>query len=148
MWLVDTNILVYAANRATPEHARCLDLVENLRRSTGPWYTTWGILYEFLRVVTAPRILPRPWLLGEAWGFVTSLLLSPSLRILLETAHHAEVAEQVIRALPGLSGRLAHDLHTAVLMREHGVVRIYTRDTDFHRFPFLEVLDPVVSESR
>jgi predicted nucleic acid-binding protein len=35
-----------------------------------------------------------------------------------------------------------HDLTTAVLMREHGVRRIYTRDTDLHRFPFLEPLDP------
>jgi CubicO group peptidase (beta-lactamase class C family) len=31
---------------------------------------------------------------------------------------------------------------TAVLMREHGIRRIYTRDTDFHRFPFLEPIDP------
>jgi predicted nucleic acid-binding protein len=28
-------------------------------------------------------------------------------------------------------------------MREHGIRRICTRDTDFHRFPFLEVIDPV-----
>jgi predicted nucleic acid-binding protein len=32
-------------------------------------------------------------------------------------------------------------------MREHGVRRIYTRDADFHRFPFLEVVDPL-SEQR
>jgi predicted nucleic acid-binding protein len=28
-------------------------------------------------------------------------------------------------------------------MREHGIGRIYTRDTDFHRFPFVEVVDPL-----
>jgi hypothetical protein len=27
--------------------------------------------------------------------------------------------------------------------REHGIRRIYTRDTDFHRFPFLEPIDPL-----
>jgi predicted nucleic acid-binding protein len=27
-------------------------------------------------------------------------------------------------------------------MREHGIRRIYTRDTDFYRFPFLEPIDP------
>ena len=31
-------------------------------------------------------------------------------------------------------------------MREHGVRRIYTRDTDFHRLPFLEVVDPLERE--
>jgi hypothetical protein len=28
-------------------------------------------------------------------------------------------------------------------MREHGIRRIYTRDLDFQRFPFIEVLDPL-----
>jgi predicted nucleic acid-binding protein len=36
-----------------------------------------------------------------------------------------------------------HDVQTAVLMREHGIRRIYTRDADFHRFEFLEVVDPL-----
>lgn len=36
-----------------------------------------------------------------------------------------------------------HDLHTAVLMREHDISRICTRDSDFRRFPFLMVIDPV-----
>ena len=30
-------------------------------------------------------------------------------------------------------------------MREHGSRRIGTRDTDFHRFPFLEPVDPLSS---
>jgi predicted nucleic acid-binding protein len=29
-------------------------------------------------------------------------------------------------------------------MREHGVRRICTRDADFSRFPFLEVIDPLL----
>ena len=28
-------------------------------------------------------------------------------------------------------------------MREHGIRSIMTRDTDFHRFKFLEVFDPL-----
>ncbi len=48
----------------------------------------------------------------------------------------------VLTEIPHLSGNLMHDAHTAVLMREHGVQRIYTRDTDFHRFPFVEPIDP------
>ena len=37
--------------------------------------------------------------------------------------------------------------HAAVLMREHGVSRICTRDSDFRSFPFLTVVDPL-RESR
>jgi predicted nucleic acid-binding protein len=36
-----------------------------------------------------------------------------------------------------------HDRHTAVLMREQGVSRICTSDADFHRPPFLIVVDPL-----
>jgi uncharacterized protein len=57
---------------------------------------------------------------------------------------HAAVAAQVFEQIPHISGNLLHDTHTAILMLEHGVSRIYTRDTDFHHFPFLEPLDPPV----
>jgi predicted nucleic acid-binding protein len=55
---------------------------------------------------------------------------------------HIDVAAEVIESLPTLQGNLLQDAHTAILMREYGVKRIYTRDTDFHRFPFLEPIDP------
>ena len=56
---------------------------------------------------------------------------------------HADVAEEVILELAHLAGNLLHDAHTAILMREHGIGRICTRDTDFNQFPFLEVIDPL-----
>ena len=49
--------------------------------------------------------------------------------------------------LPDLRGNVMHDLHTAVLMREHGVSRICTRDSDFRHFPFLTIIDPVQQHS-
>lgn len=51
-------------------------------------------------------------------------------------------AAEVFAELPHLAGSAMHDAQTAVLMREHGIRRIYTRDTDLHRFPFLEPVDP------
>ena len=63
--------------------------------------------------------------------------------MLAHTSRHIAVAAQTLTETPQVRGNLVHDLHTAVLMREHGIRRIYTRDTDFHRFPFLEVIDPL-----
>jgi len=62
---------------------------------------------------------------------------------LVATERHAEVAAELFREVPHLSGNLFHDAHTAALMREHGIGKICTRDADFHRFAFLEVLDPL-----
>lgn len=60
---------------------------------------------------------------------------------------HAWLLEAVSRQVPLLSGNLFHDAHTATLMLEHGIRRIVTRDMDFHRFPFLEVVDPLAAGS-
>jgi toxin-antitoxin system PIN domain toxin len=143
MFVVDTNILVYGADRDSTFHDRCFDQIEKWRKQSAPWYTTWGILYEFLRVVTHPRVFRKPWPAGKAWGFVEALLASPSLEVLIPGKRHAAVAAEVLNTLPFISGNLMFDTQTAVLMKEHGLKRIYTRDTDFFRFPFLEPVDPV-----
>lgn len=144
MFVVDTNILVYAADEDSAFHSRCYELIEEWRRQASAWYVTWGIVYEFLRVITHPRIFRKPWSVTQAWSFVEAVLASPSLGILTATGRHADVAKEVVKSLPSLSGNLLYDAQTAILMREHGIKRIYTRDTDFHRFPFLEPIDPIV----
>ena len=142
MLFVDTNILVYAADENSPFHKRCYQLLDEWRRQSPAWYVTWRIIYEFLRVTTHPRVFRIPWSAIEAWRFIEAILASPSIGIPVATERHAEVAAGVLRDLPHLSGNLIHDAQTAILMREHGVRRIYTRDTDFHRFTFLEPVDP------
>jgi predicted nucleic acid-binding protein len=42
-----------------------------------------------------------------------------------------------------LRGNVLHDVHTAVLMREHGVQEIVTADAAFREFSFLKVTNPV-----
>ena len=143
MLVVDTNILVYAADIDSNFHARCSEWLERQQRRPGAWYTTWPIIYEFLRVTTHPRIKPRPFSVASAWQFVTALFASPGLAVLVATDRHADVADEVFSELPDLTGNILHDAHTAILMREHGIKQICTRDTDFHRFPFLEVIDPL-----
>jgi toxin-antitoxin system PIN domain toxin len=145
MFVVDTNVLVYAANRDAPQHLPCARRLEGWRYRREPWYLTWGICYEFARVITHPRVLENPWTTLEAWGFVESLLASPGLSILQETDRHRALTKAVIEETPSLRGSLFHDAHTAVLMREHGIRRIVTNDADFHRFGFLEVIDPLAT---
>jgi predicted nucleic acid-binding protein len=107
---------------------------------------TWGICYEFLRVVTHPRVMRHPWTMEAGVGFLTALQASPGLGVLVPTDRHLAVLAEVVAEVPGLSGNIVHDTQTAVLMREHGIRRVCTRDTDFHRFPFLEPVDPLTAE--
>jgi toxin-antitoxin system PIN domain toxin len=142
MFVVDTNILVYASDMDSPFHGACKERITEWRAQASVWYLTWGIIYEFLRVVTHPKILRQPFSAVQAWSFIQALLATPSLSLLIPTDRHAAVLAQVLDQVPLLGGNIIHDAHTAVLMREHGIRRIYTRDTDFHRFGFLEPVDP------
>jgi toxin-antitoxin system PIN domain toxin len=141
--VVDTNILVYAANNASPFHKRCSKWLEDQLARPDAWYVTWPIIYEFLRVSTHRRTLEKPFSASSAWSFVRALLASPGLAVLLPTERHSGVAEQVLAEFPHLVGNIFHDAHTAILMREHGIRQICTRDTDFHQFKFLNVIDPL-----
>ena len=143
MFVVDTNVLVYAADADSPYHEPCREAFDRWRGQASAWYVTWGVLYEFLRVTTHRRVMRQPWSITESWRFVEAVLASRGLGVLAPTERHAAVATEVIEAIPHLSGNLIHDATTAILMREHGINRIYTRDTDFHRFPFLQPLDPL-----
>jgi len=142
MFVVDTNIFVYAADEDSPFYAPCRGKIEEWRLLTSPWYTTWGILYEFLRVVTHPRVFRQPWTASQAWNYVEAILASPSFGLLTYSERHAQVAAEIIKKSAFLRGNILFDAQTAILMREHGIKRIFTRDTDFHRFPFLEPIDP------
>ena len=145
MFAVDTNVLVHAADRSCPEHAACAALVARWRSQVDPWYVSWNVVYEFVRVVTHPRVFRKPWTAGAAWSFVEAVFASPSLIILEHTQRHAAIVAQTLAEMPTLSGNLVHDAHTAILMREHGLRRIYTRDAGFHRFTFVEVIDPLAT---
>ncbi len=85
----------------------------------------------------------KPWDAVHAWEFVEALLASHALGILVATNRHASAAAQVVAKNPNISGNLMHDAQTAILMKEHWVRQIYTRDTDFHRFRFPDPLNPL-----
>ena len=143
MFVVDTNILIYAADSDSPEHQKCRDLVESWRSQSTPWHITWGIVYEFLRVSTHPNVFRMPFALANAWVFIEAILASSSITPLMPTERHQTVASEVFHEIPDIRGNLIFDAYTAILMREHGIKTIYTRDTDFNRFPFIDVIDPV-----
>ena len=143
MLVLDTNVLIDAVDEDSPFHEPCRDRVAQARDDSSPTFLTWNVCYEFVRVTTHARAPVHPWTLRKAWEFLAALLASPGFDLLVATPRHAAVLAQTVAELPDVRGNLAHDLHTAVLMREHGVSRICTRDTDFRRFPFLTVVDPL-----
>jgi len=138
---VDTNILVYAEIVNSPFHAIARTRVRELSEGPTPWALPWPCVYEFLRVVTHPRVYHPPVPAAVARADVAVILASPSVVLLAETARHAEVLDKVL-AESGVTGNLVHDAHIVALCREHGVDEILSADEDFRRFPRIRLTNP------
>jgi toxin-antitoxin system PIN domain toxin len=138
---IDTNILIYAEVGSSQHHRQARQLLGELAEGNSPWAIPWPCIYEFLRVVTHPRVYHPPVPMEIALQDIGSVLASPSLVLLCETPRHYAVLEQVIQQ-SGASGNLVHDAHIVALCLEHGVSELLTGDRDFARFPNLPFSDP------
>ncbi len=143
MFVVDSNVLAIAADRGDPSHGVCRALLDDWRRQPTPWYLTWPIVFEFLGLVTHPTVYRAPWRLSDAWGFVEAVLAAPTVEVLAAGDRHAGIVADLLERYPDLRGSQMLETQIAATMIEHGVKRIVTRDTVFHRFPMLEVEDPL-----
>ncbi len=140
MRAVDTNVLVYAELKRSPFHAEARKLLTALSEGTIPWALPWPCVYEFLRVVTHPRVSVPPVPLPTVLSDLKALFGSATLVLLSETARHAEVMTEIVKE-SGVTGNLVHDAHIAALCIEHGVSELVTADGDFSRFP-LRTINP------
>ena len=141
MQAVDTNILIHAEVASSQQHDPALKVLKGLAEGALPWAIPWPCIYEFLRVVTHPRVFHPPVPLNIASADLRKLLASPSLFLLAETPRHLSVMDQVV-SQSGATGNLVHDAHIVALCLEHGVSEIITGDRDFSRFAGLKVINP------
>lgn len=141
MIAIDTNILVYARRAELPHHDRARRLVTELAEGDAPWALPWPCAYEFLRVVTHPRIFIKPTRIGDAVEDLESLMDSPVLVMLGHgPAHRGHLRRAV---LEGAAYRnVVHDAQIAALAVEHGVAELLSVDRDLARFPGLRVRNP------
>ena len=141
MKAIDTNVLVYAEMTLSPHHQKANAVLRALAEGHAPWAIPWPCVYEFLRIVTHPRVYHPPVPAARALADLQAVLASPSLVLLSETSRHAEIGVEVVQA-SGVTGNLVHDAHIAALCLEHGVSELLTGDRDFGRFEGLKVVNP------
>jgi uncharacterized protein len=141
--VIDTNILLYAANRGCPEHEFCRDYLRGIVEIGDTCFVPENVIYEFLRVATHPRVFPHSLRASEAVSFLDALLSVRNFRVLGATERHWSSLRSLVTELGEPSGNFFFDVHTAALMREHGIRRIASADNDFVKFSGLEIVNPV-----
>lgn len=141
MIALDTNILVYARRQEMPHHEAAAALLLGLAEGSRPWAIPWPCVYEFLRVVTHPRVFAPPTDTQVALADLESLLASPTLSLLGQgPSHFGHLRRQAARG--AAKGNMIHDAHIAALAIEHGVTELLTCDRDFARFDGLPIRNP------
>ena len=137
----DVNILLYASDTASPIHVPARAFLERAAAGGDLMCLGWPTVMSYLRMATHPRIFAAPLTPAVALGNVEALAGLPHVRILGEESGFLAVYREVTSTLP-VRGNLVPDAHLAALLRQHGVRTLFTRDTDFRKFDFLDVRDP------
>ena len=141
MILVDANLLLYAANRAAPEHEQARSWLDERLNGTTRVGFPWPSLLAFVRIASNPTIVRNPVTPAEAWRQIKEWLACDVVWIPLPTSHHHDALERLL-TLPALTSRLVPDAHLAALAIEHGLTLCST-DGDFAKFPGLKWHNPL-----
>src|SRR5262249_36557936 len=141
--LVDVNILLYASNSRSDQHAPARDWLDAQLDGPNPIALPWASLLGFLRLATNQRIFPSPLTMTVAWQQVSRWLAAEPVWTPQPTDRHADVLGGLL-ASPGVHGNLVPDAHLAALAIEHGLTLCST-DGDFARFPGLRFQNPLLS---
>ncbi|HKK18858.1 MAG TPA: TA system VapC family ribonuclease toxin [Opitutales bacterium] len=140
---IDANILLYAVNSEAQEHPAALDFIRSRAAERDLLCLTWPAIMAFQRIATHPAIFSNPLSPEQAWGNISKLLALPRSRCLSEDPGFEEDYAQLTGPLQ-IRGNLVPDAHIATILHQHGVGRIYTADSDFRKFDFLEVINPLL----
>jgi predicted nucleic acid-binding protein len=137
--LVAANILVYAMDADSPQHAASRALIESARDESANLYTTAQIICEY-SIVTNARRVAKPRSADEAFSAISSLV--DILQTLPVPVSTVETLLGLIRRHPVTGGDI-FDLQIVATMIANGVFRVYTFNVeDFKIFSELEVLRP------
>lgn len=139
--LVDANLLIYAVDKTSPDHARAAGWLEAQLNGDRPVGIPWQSLTAFVRIATHPRASLHPLRPEIAWGFVTDWLAAPVAWVPGPTERHAELMGLLLTRYR-VAGNLVTDVHLAAIALEHGLT-ICSADTDFARFTEVRWLNPI-----
>jgi uncharacterized protein len=137
----DVNVLLYASDAASPVHEKAKRFLDDAVAGGDLLCLGFPTLMSYLRIATHPGIFARPLTPTEAFANIRALADLPHVRLLSEEPGFLDVYRDVSGALP-VRGNLVPDAHLATILRQHGVRTLFTRDTDFLKFKFLDVRDP------
>lgn len=138
---IDTNILLFAAIPASPQHAAALAALHAIAQSGAPAWISRQIVREFLVYLSRPGVLKAP--LAPSRAAVQAASLMSIYRVADEDASVATTLLNLLRTI-GAAGKQIHDANIVATMQVHGIPRLLTHNvSDFKRYSPLITVVPL-----
>lgn len=144
---LDVNILLYASDQASPLYLSASRFLAECAAGSECCYLAWPTLMSYLRMTTHPRIFSHPLSPSEALKNIQGLLHLPHVRTISEGESFLDIYQEMTENIP-VRGNLVPDAHLVALLRQHEVTTLYTTDTDFRKFAWLTVRNPLKDDSK
>jgi toxin-antitoxin system PIN domain toxin len=141
--LSDVNLLLYAYDTSSAQHARARAWLEERLSAVEAFGFAWATLLAFVRLVTNPRVFESPLRVEESLDIVQAWLAAPCATVLHPGPRHAVLLRQLLEPL-GTAGNLTTDAYLAALALEHDA-ELCSADADFSRFPGLRWSNPLAA---
>jgi hypothetical protein len=145
MIVPDLNLLLYAMNSDSPHHLRAWEWWESAQRGPERIGLSWSVALGYVRLMTNPRVMPRPLSVAEAMSDVRRWWDSAFVDVLTPGLEHLHVMERLLDSA-GRGGELCSDAHLAALWFEN-VGRVFSADADFARFAGVRWVNPLTEWS-
>ena len=143
MILGDANLLLYAANRAAPEHSHARPWLDDRLSGSAAVGLPWMALLGFVRLASNPAVVRHAVTPAAAMGQVQEWLACPPAWIPHPGPDHATILARLLTSRL-MTSRLVPDAHLAGLAIEHGLT-LCSADGDFAKFAGLRWQNPLAA---
>ena len=142
MYLLDSNILIYAHNNASPFYRKARSILGDVLIGDLDGCVSFQNLYEFYSIITDSKRIERPLDSSQAMKILFSYLNAENLPKIYAKSTNLAGTIELLKSYE-VKRQQIFDLILITTMIENEVLGIYTADEKFFKqFNFLEVVNP------
>ncbi|MCP5463747.1 MAG: PIN domain-containing protein [Deltaproteobacteria bacterium] len=137
MIALDTNVIIHFLATSSAEHQKTKNWFDQNKE---PLATTNTNIAECLRLLTHPKVFEKPLSLSKALTVLEKFLTHYDVLICDDQNRWWQELLSLEKQTSKISGNEIFDARIALCLKFNGIKKIFTRDSDFKKFPFLKVV--------
>ncbi|MDI6736305.1 MAG: type II toxin-antitoxin system VapC family toxin [bacterium] len=142
-YLIDSNILVYAANKNSPYQRFALEVMNKVIIGKMNACLSYQTLYEFYAIITDPKRVESPISPKKAQETIELYMVASNIKKIFPQKTNLQNTLSLLKKYK-VSKQTIFDLVLVATMMDNGVEGIYTtNETHFKQFEFLEIINPL-----